>query len=122
MAIYVREMTEDQLYWLAAVQWIKWRWAWDALRALGELLLMMRLIQEHGATGGWGDFGRDMPWWVALMPFFVLDLVALVPLARKNSYPLFRSEEVSLKTYTILAGFPIGTTFKMLVCFQLDGR
>jgi hypothetical protein len=121
MSVYVREMTEYQLYWLALVQWIKWRWAWDALRALGELLLMMKLVHVHGATGGWDDLGQNLPWWVALLPFFVLDFVALVPLARQRVYPLFRSEEVSLKLFTVLAGFPIGTAFKMLVCFQLDG-
>ena len=120
MEVYERELNDEQLYWVGLVQWLKWRWAWDGLRVLGFLLLLVRVVDAYGVNT-WGAYGGDMPMWLALAPFLLLDGVALKVLVQSRYYPLFQGEDMSLKLYTVLAGFPCGTVFKILAIVEYDG-
>eukprot|EP00038_Savillea_parva_P020103 m.30413 g.30413 ORF g.30413 m.30413 type:complete len:623 (+) comp4706_c0_seq1:73-1941(+) len=120
MEVYERELNDEQLYWVGLVQWLKWRWAWDGLRVLGFLLLLVRVVDAYGVNT-WGAYGGDMPMWLALAPFLLLDGVALKVLVQSRYYPLFQGEDMSLKFYTVLAGFPCGTVFKILAIVEYDG-
>lgn len=119
MEIYEKELSEVELYWVALLQWLKWRWLWDGLRVIGFLLLMMKVVDEYGATQ-WGVLGVYVPMWLVVTPFLLLDALGMYILYQSREFPLFRSEVVTVSVYNNLAGFPIGTAFKIMVIVDYE--
>lgn len=118
--IYLSTFDDFELHWVSLLVWLKWRWAFDGLRILGEALIALKIADIYGFTR-WGIAGVDMPWWCAFAPLFVLDFVVVVVIYQARSFPLYFGENTLVKVYACLGGFPFGTIFKILICIRFDG-
>lgn len=118
MEIFVQRFTDAELYWLATLRWLKWRWIWDVLRIVGEVLLVFKLLHMYGVD----DYNMtgDISWYFVLLPFFLMDGVACAILWQSRSYPLFFCEEYMFKAYCLFAGFPLGSAFKIFLLVALE--
>eukprot|EP00041_Stephanoeca_diplocostata_P024720 m.634347 g.634347 ORF g.634347 m.634347 type:complete len:342 (-) comp22581_c0_seq31:4217-5242(-) len=118
MEIFMEQFTDAELYWLATLRWLKWRWLWDVLRVVGEFLVFFKLLHMYGVDNY--NMTGDISWYFVLLPFFLMDGVACGVLWQSRSYPLFYCEEYMFKAYCLFAGFPLGSAFKILLVVELE--
>eukprot|EP00041_Stephanoeca_diplocostata_P032123 m.1020733 g.1020733 ORF g.1020733 m.1020733 type:complete len:1577 (+) comp24090_c0_seq1:134-4864(+) len=109
-------------------QWLLRRSVLEFFRILSTVLILHKIIGVFGADGcgvGGGGNERSLSWHLVLLPSYIVDVLVVNLLVRQRSSGqlndlLARLRHRMLRAYCVIAGFPLGTSFKISLGFYLE--